>query len=55
MSSIEEIAKFFVIIRPVLRPVVVVPERLGVIAAEIAHVEIILDRSAPKAVDAADA
>ncbi|MBN9056701.1 MAG: hypothetical protein J0H80_23725 [Rhizobiales bacterium] len=54
-EAIEAIASLFVIIRPVLRPVIMVSERPGVIAAEIARVEIILDRSAPKAVEAIEA
>lgn len=53
-EAIEAVASLFVIIRPVLRPVIMVSERPGVIAAEIARVEIILDRSAPKVVDAAE-
>ena len=47
-ENIEAVAPLFTIIRPVLRPVIEVSERPGVIAAEIVRVEIILDRSAPK-------
>ncbi|ANH08551.1 hypothetical protein [Shinella sp. HZN7] len=53
-EAIEKIAKIIVIVRPVLRPVIVVSERPGVIAAEIARIEIILDRSAPKVLAAAE-
>jgi len=54
-ESIEAVASMFIIIRPALRPVIVVSERPGVIAAEIVHVEIFLDRSIPKAVETAEA
>ncbi|TAA51665.1 hypothetical protein [Shinella sp. JR1-6] len=54
-EAIEVVAALFVIARPVLRPVIVVSERPGVIAAEIARVEIILDRSAPKVLQASEA
>jgi hypothetical protein len=54
-ESIEAVASMFIIIRPVLRPVIVVSERPGVIAAQIVHVEIFLDRSMPKAVETAEA
>lgn len=54
-EAIEAIAPLFVIVRPILRPVIVVSERPGVIAAEIARVEIILDRRAPQIADAAEA
>jgi len=54
-ESIEAVASMFVIVRPVLRPVIVVSERPGLIAAQIAHVEVILDRSTPKAAEIAEA
>ncbi|MGQ3296195.1 MAG: hypothetical protein ACT6U0_28855, partial [Shinella sp.] len=53
-EAIEGVAALFAIVRPVLRPVIVVSERPGIIAAEIARIEIILDRSAPKAVKAVE-
>ncbi|GAA5666363.1 hypothetical protein Brsp07_04876 [Brucella sp. NBRC 14130] len=54
-ESIEALASLFVIVRPLLRPVIVVTERPGVIAAQIVHVEIFLDRSVPKIVETVEA
>nr|WP_314095319.1 hypothetical protein [uncultured Shinella sp.] len=54
-ESIEAVASMFIIVRPVLRPVIVVSGRPGVIAAQIVHVEIFLDRSTPKLTEAVEA
>lgn len=54
-DTIEAVAARFTIVRPMLRPVIVVSERPGVIAAEIVRVEIFLDRSAPKVTEAVEA
>jgi hypothetical protein len=53
-DTIEAVAARFTIVRPMLRPVIVVSERPGVIAAEIVRVEIFLDRSAPKVMEAVE-
>lgn len=53
-EAIKAAAPLFVIIQPVLSPVIMVSARPGVITGEIARVEILLARSAPKVSDAAE-
>jgi len=54
-EAIDAVAALFTIVRPALHPVIVVSERPGIIAAHITRVEIILDRSTPHIVEAAEA
>ncbi|MCV9967702.1 hypothetical protein OIU34_38430 [Pararhizobium sp. BT-229] len=54
-ETIKTVASLFTIVRPVLHPVIVVSERPGVIATHLTRIEISLDRSAPKVVEAAEA
>lgn len=54
-EAIEAVAPLFTIIRPLLHPVIEVSERPGMVAAQLTRVEIIIDRSTPKVVEAAEA
>ncbi|WP_226623188.1 DUF3846 domain-containing protein [Brucella anthropi] len=54
-EAIDAVAALFTIVRPLLHPVIMVSERPGIIAAHITRVEIILDRSTPQIVEAAEA
>jgi hypothetical protein len=54
-EDIETAASRFTVVRPVLHPVIGVSERPDVVAVDLMRIEISLDRSAPRVVEAAEA